>query len=376
VGPVEQPVVPEPSEEWRRRRVEEMEPCETFVQPARKTADGAHRLLCRRFELMGFESGRITFTSEIGDLWLVGDAGTSWRWLGKRFCSPSLHEAQLAAAYYGSGPGDETDHLRLWHLEEGWERTLQVPVDEFLSHVAIGVGFVVYENVRRVDGDSTFDLTVYDLALERPTVIWEDGDLWGSLSAAGPFAVFAEQQKSPNGSLQSNVFLYDHRTGSVQPITTGDYQSRRDARTDGQLAVWSDTRDGTFVPFQGSTNVNIYLYDIAAGETHRVTSEEHNQRWPDVHGDFVVYQDDRAGTSWSDYLRMDVVNYDIYLTNWRTGREFQLTFDPLEQLEPRVHGRQVVFRDTRMDTTSRNSGITVLDLDCYERHHGVDLDAP
>jgi len=369
-------VVPEPSEEWRQRLAEEMEPCERFVQPARRTVDGEHWLWCPRFELRGFDGSRIAFTSEKGDLWLVEDAGASWRWLGRRYYSPDLRDGLLGASYYGSATGDSTRYLRLWDLDDGGERALRVPADELLGRLAVGGGFIVYLNMRKVGGDTTFDLWSYDLALERPTMLWEDGDLWGSASAAGPYAVVAQQQTSPEGDLQSNVRLYDHRIGGFQPITTGDYQSRADPRTDGQLAVWSDTRDGTFVPFQGSTNVNIYLYDIAAGETHRVTSEEHNQRWPDVHGDFVVYQDDRAGTSWSDYLRMDVVNYDIYLTNWRTGREFQLTFDPLEQLEPRVHGRQVVFRDTRMDTTSRNSGITVLDLDCYERHHGVDLDAP
>lgn len=82
----------------------------------------------------------------------------------------------------------------------------------------------------------------------------------------------------------------------------------------------------------------IYSFSGTGSQEFPITTEPHNQYYPAVHGDYVVWQDDRNG------------NYDIYGYNLKTHEEFPITTDPATQELPAIYNDIVIWKDNRHNT--------------------------
>ena len=261
-------------------------------------------------------------------------------------------------------------HMHAWLLDEGWDRRLPADVTGWADFLSVGQGLVAYGDVRPLPGgtSTTRDPVVFDLATEESTRLSDAGRVL-DLDAGEHLVVWVDARAYPDKPTE--VYLYDHRVRQARAVTD-DAHWQFEPRTDGRTVVWTDSRDGEYVPQSVRRDLNIYRYDAVSGEVSRVTADEHNQYLPDVHGDLVVYQDDRWVTPPGPEDAS--IDLEVYLTNWRTGLEVRLTESPREQYHPRIHGRTVLYKDTRFGTGTGYPGLTLLDLDCYEETYGVELD--
>ncbi|MDP2939726.1 MAG: hypothetical protein Q8O13_06600 [Candidatus Omnitrophota bacterium] len=94
----------------------------------------------------------------------------------------------------------------------------------------------------------------------------------------------------------------------------------------GDRIVWEDYRNG---------NSDIYLYDLLTNEERRITTHPAAQWYPAISGDRIVWMDLRNG------------NYDIYLYDLSTHTEQQITTNPADQRYPAISGNRIVWQDYR-----------------------------
>jgi len=372
------PPIPETPPEFQALIDARMGPCEQYIQPIKEDLPRQPSGL-DAYHLGGVDAERVVFSSgHQPNLWAVSLASREWRWLGS--CWPRVAYARGMVLAVESSAGQarrnaSSRRVRLWHLGEGWLRDLEPQFDEYLDHLAIGDGFIAYADYRRIPdyGISRYP-TILDLASGESSVLSELGHEI-RMDAAGQLVAWVDYRDYPDPERVGEVYLYDHTQGEVRQLTE-DQDWQFNPRTDGRSVVWEDARNGTYTPPDTTTNCDVYLFHVPDGTYHQVTNEPHNQERPDVDGDYVVYQDDRAGAPPQNEELTTRLNLDVYLTNWRTGREFQMTYDHHQQYEPRLTGRKLAFKERRLGGGTGYPGLTVLDLDCYERHYGVDLDAP
>jgi beta propeller repeat protein len=94
----------------------------------------------------------------------------------------------------------------------------------------------------------------------------------------------------------------------------------------GNYVVWEDDRNG---------NWDIYGFNLAALEVIQITAHTRNQYDPAIYGDTVVWMDERNGSN------------DIYGYTLVTEEEFQITQDADNQINPAVYQDIVVWQDYR-----------------------------
>lgn len=349
-----------------------MGPCEVYLNP---TIDSqGDRSGFDAYLVAGFDDERAVVTSGAGqNLWSVDLQSQEWHWLGQRWIRLSYAKNSIFARRHPEFPlglaGPGQIEFRLWDLAAGRWEDLALPGELGAQHLAVGDGMLTYTDVRpREEGQFPVGWAmVHDLADGR---VQQFGPGMTSTSAGGPIATWIRADPHP-----SDLWIYDHRTRQARQVTD-DPAWQFDPATDGQSVVWTDSRNGEYVPFQADENMDIYRLDVATGEISQVTSQSDHQALPHVAGKFVVYEDTRAGMWRPEGWNRDILNKDIWLTNVETGREFQLTFHPRSQYEPRIHERAVLFKDVRFDPGTHFPGLVWMDLDCYEHEYGVDLDAP
>ena len=335
------PPIPETPPEFQERLEREMGPCEQYVQPAQEPRPPGAPSGLDAYHLGGVDAKRVVFSSgHMGDLWSFSLASRQWRWIGAIWARVAYSGGMVLAV---GKPGWQPDQdvplrVRLWHLDEGWQRDLEPQYGENVDHPAIGDGFIAYSDYRRIPnwGTSRFP-SLYDLETGESTVLSELGREVG-LDAAGTLVVWVDARHLPERPTE--IYLHEHAQGRTRPLTEDDF-FQFNPRTDGRSVVWEDARNGTYTPPNTSENCDVYLFHAPDGTYHQVTTERHNQERPDVDGDFVVYQDDRAGAPPQSEELTTRLNLDVYLTNWRTGREFQMTYNHHQQYEPRLTGRKL-----------------------------------
>ena len=368
-GEGEAPPMPDP-ELISGRLAQEMGVCERYLQPAIDSA--ARRSGFDARWVGGFDDRWVAFVS-VGTgragLWTLDLTNGAWQWLGSGWGRVAYGDLRVFAATYVSDdptPAETTIRFAEWDVSTGAKSMLELSADLAVGDLAVGDGFWAFVDARP---GGNFGTVGWANVVDRATgeaLEWGPGML--AMAAEGPVATWVRSEPSPY-----DLWVYDHRTGQARQATE-DAAWQFHPRTDGRTVVFGDSRNGEYVPHGEQTNLDVYRLDVASGEVAQVTTHAANQSFPDVDGDLVVYEDERAGMWLHPEWNRRIVNKDIWLTNVRTGREFQLTFHPHQQYEPRIHGRFVLFKDIRFDTGTGTPGLTLLDLDCHEREFGLDID--
>lgn len=107
------------------------------------------------------------------------------------------------------------------------------------------------------------------------------------------------------------------------------------------LIVWTDERNG---------NKDIYMYDFNTGKETQITTDPANQEQQAIFNNKIVWSDSRNGNS------------DIYLYDLFTKEEIQITKDMADQVRPSIYGDKIVWQDYR----NGNSDIYLYDLTTKE----------
>ena len=136
----------------------------------------------------------------------------------------------------------------------------------------------------------------------------------------------------------------------LDPQTAG---SQWGVRTDGARVVWVDHRNAPGGP-SNYGNSDIYVHDLTTGKTTPVVTHSARQDFPDVSGDWVVWEDYRNNPNPTEPDAYKAKNVDIYARNLATGDELQLTDLPGIEMRPRITSGLVFFRAA--------AGIFMIDL--------------
>ena len=83
----------------------------------------------------------------------------------------------------------------------------------------------------------------------------------------------------------TTLTLYDYCTGTATSVAGSD--GIQDLQVGGDVVVWSAGQ---------GTATEVYLHDLATGDTTRVTNDQVAQQLPQTDGRFVVFQTDQPGT--------------------------------------------------------------------------------
>jgi beta propeller repeat protein len=81
-----------------------------------------------------------------------------------------------------------------------------------------------------------------------------------------------------------------------------------------------------------SYGTEMYVYDVNTEEIRMVTSGA-DASYPDIYGDYIVYQDNR----------LDNLNHDIYHLDMKTGIEYRMYDGSDRQYNPRIWGEDMVW---------------------------------
>ncbi|HSL95322.1 MAG TPA: hypothetical protein VLA35_05325 [Thermoleophilia bacterium] len=113
------------------------------------------------------------------------------------------------------------------------------------------------------------------------------------------------------------------------PLCTED-GAQSEPAAHGDRVVWVDQRAN---PSGGLGD--IWMFDYASGEETQITDDEYEQIDPDIWGDWVVWSDWRDG------------NGDVYAKNVVSGQDLAVCTDPAAQQRPKVCGDIIVWEDLR-----------------------------
>ena len=175
----------------------------------------------------------------------------------------------------------------------------------------------------RTSTTSSGDIVVYDTTTGfTNTVAASIGPYYYSQPAIrGRYVVYVRTNS------QSDIDGYDNATGSpFSQLVTNDAALQARPRVAGDFIVWEDYRAG---------NSDIYGYQISTqGPAFAIATGSSNQTSPDIDGNRVVWVDDNGGDQiWS---------YDLV-----TKKTTQLTSATSNKVQPRISGSRVVWADDR-----------------------------
>ncbi len=209
--------------------------------------------------------------------------------------------------------------------------------------ISTGEQFVVIDDVGYADG------TCYT-AIDADMVLWTDRR---NVTGSGVFDLYGRILGSEN--------LYPIREGGNWlrwPVIAGDTVSWQEqsyynrvywtdledliARAAVSYTLYPDT-DGEILVYVQGLPYQIWATDIETEQSFPVSDTAESGQWfPAVHGNIVVWQDDRNG------------NWDIYgadITVPAAPVVFQITDDPYDQVGPEIWGNTVVWQDERNGNT-------------------------
>jgi TolB protein len=255
-------------------------------------------------------------------------------------------------------------------IEEVPNESWQVGVSWQYSQQAIwGDIFIGLENTN--DGRSKAQyISAYNLrARERERVLEIDPD---SVRAGTPsiyenLVVWsaADISKEQQDEFDWNVFLLDLDIGEVQQITD-DQNAQTEPRIYGDTIIWLDNRHGTGERYPYPQPLDVYAYDLSAGEERRITAATTAEGYghPAISGSFVVWADGRHAdpevirhaSNEPDY------NNEIYVYDLTTDEERRVTSYPGNDRYPAIDGNRIVWL--------RQSGYREADVFVYDLETG------
>ncbi|MBI5234535.1 MAG: hypothetical protein HY880_09295 [Deltaproteobacteria bacterium] len=122
-----------------------------------------------------------------------------------------------------------------------------------------------------------------------------------------------------------DIYMKDIAGGNSITLTSDISDQIRPAIS-GSTVVWQDSRGG---------NWNIYAYDISTGSEFIVSDDLGNQEMPVISGDWAAWQDDSRG------------NWDIVAYNLNTHETLRVTSHERDQMHPAISGPFITWEDYR-----------------------------
>ena len=151
--------------------------------------------------------------------------------------------------------------------------------------------------------------------------------------------------KAPLVRRSYHIFVMDIESSATRRITSGTAM-RRNLQIDGSRLVWEESRTKVGDRY---TEHDVYAYDVDLDEILPVADGPGSQRFPSIHGDRVVWIDDRdcAETkSESKSTRScpgDLL--DVYLYDFATGKERPVAKSTASGYHaPGIHGDSITWR--------------------------------
>jgi len=118
---------------------------------------------------------------------------------------------------------------------------------------------------------------------------------------------------------KSDVYMYNLSTSSEIQVTTSESTHKYFPDIYDDRVVWVDG--------------DIYMYNLSTSKETQITSTGSWKQKPVIHGDRIVWQDERNG------------NLDIYMYDLSTSKETQITSGRVSL--PAIYGDRIVYADTR-----------------------------
>ena len=198
--------------------------------------------------------------------------------------------------------------------------------------------YVVWQ-ARRADG--TWDIRMADL--EDPAAITDITQTPGrnevNPAVSWPWVVYQVRSiDEPGAPWQLEAF--NIVTGERDLVYPGQDDQVNPAVDAGRVA-WRDLRD--------PGNGEIYVQNLETGETMRLTNDLFGQFFPDIRGDWVVWQDNREG------------QVEIFAYNLHEGREVRLTDGVGNKARPFIEGNWVLYEEDSFAFETNN--LHLLDIE-------------
>ena len=126
----------------------------------------------------------------------------------------------------------------------------------------------------------------------------------------------------------SQIMVYDIKTGSTRPITTGTAARSQPAISE-DILVWTDSRNG---------NLDIYAYDFTRENETQLSKNSADQDSPAIYGTKVVWRDGRDNSHPQIYV------YDLGTQEF-TQVSSAAAIDPRD---PMIYGNRIIWIDERV----------------------------
>ncbi|MEC0091138.1 TolB family protein [Paenibacillus macquariensis] len=238
----------------------------------------------------------------------------------------------------------------LYDLKTGQQRPLTEDTSSQVNPKIWGHYLVWMDNRNDADKDypSDWQIALYDLNTDEMKIVtnapggqtdpdindgfivWEDGR---NVKTKG---IRAGSNLPENNT---DIYLYDIAKGNTIPIATGPKKEGR-PQISGNRVVWEDYSKGTY-----SADVSVYYLDTQ--QSGRITNLQQDQSEPVIYGDYIAWMDERRGTSTNDVIENgQKPNSDIYLYDLNTKTEMLMTGDE-PQLQPLLSDHWLIYTTSR-----------------------------
>ncbi len=185
-------------------------------------------------------------------------------------------------------------------------------------------------------------------------------------SAASPTVTETRITTNPSNSLNPDVYgntivwqddrngnydIYMYDISTKKEIHTTDKSNQISPDIYGNKVVWEDERNGGH---------DIYLQDLSTKKQTRITKSG-KAYGPKIYGNRIVWMDGRNGGS-LEYSQ-PIGNWDIYMYDLSTSKEYQITTNNSTQVDPDIYKDRIVWGENGTiymynDSTSTETQVT------------------
>ena len=176
------------------------------------------------------------------------------------------------------------------------------------------------KNAPPEETDSTDDEITREIREIGENIHYSSQCIWGDLFVGIKY-VYSQ------GLDEQNIIIFNLETGGKELLLEFDPLSYRvdPPAVEGNLLVWSQADVSGKQPDEirlDTLNYDIFVYDMDTGETRQITDDEYVQRGALVSGEWVIWLDSRHGTG-ERYPYPPP--FDVYAYDLNTGKEKRLT---------------------------------------------------